>query len=81
MDALLRDLRYGVRRVVSAPGFTATAITIPSEEGTELYVFDANGRHLRTVNTLTGAKNVASVKSSLVIRPTKRESGVPIETR
>ena len=30
-------------------------------------------------NTLTAAKNVASVKSSLVIRPTKREPGVPIE--
>lgn len=30
-------------------------------------------------NTLTSAKNVASVKSSLVIRPTKREPGVPID--
>jgi predicted permease len=26
MDSLLRDLRYGLRRVISAPGFTATAI-------------------------------------------------------
>jgi hypothetical protein len=26
MDSLLRDLRYGLRRVASAPGFTATAI-------------------------------------------------------
>jgi predicted permease len=26
MDSLLRDLRYGLRRVVSAPGFTAIAI-------------------------------------------------------
>ncbi|MBV8800963.1 MAG: Lrp/AsnC family transcriptional regulator [Alphaproteobacteria bacterium] len=32
-------------------------------------------------NTLTAAKNVASVKSSLVIRPTKKEAGVPIEVR
>ena len=30
-------------------------------------------------NILTAAKNVASVKSSLVIRPTKREPGIPIE--
>ena len=47
---------HRVRRVASPlPGFNATAITIPSEDGNELYVFDANGRHLRTVNTLTGA--------------------------
>ncbi|HSC18298.1 MAG TPA: Lrp/AsnC family transcriptional regulator [Rhizomicrobium sp.] len=32
-------------------------------------------------NTLTAAKNVASVKSSLVIRPTKREPGVPIDVK
>lgn len=32
-------------------------------------------------NTLTAAKNVASVKSSLVIHPTKREPGVPVEVK
>lgn len=32
-------------------------------------------------NTLTSAKNVASVKSSLVIRPTKREPGVQIDVK
>lgn len=32
-------------------------------------------------NTLTAAKSVASVKSSLVIRATKREPGVPIEVK
>jgi len=31
--------------------------------------------------TLTAAKNVASVKSSLVIHATKREPGVPIEVK
>ena len=47
---------HRVRHVgLPLPGFTATAITIPSEDGNELYVFDSNGRHLRTVNTLTGA--------------------------
>jgi RHS repeat-associated protein len=47
---------HRVRRVaLPLPGFNATAIAIPSEDGDELYVFDANGRHLRTVNTLTGA--------------------------
>ncbi len=32
-------------------------------------------------DTLTAAKNVASVKSSLVIHPTKREPGVPLELK
>jgi DNA-binding Lrp family transcriptional regulator len=32
-------------------------------------------------DTLTAAKSVASVKSSLVIHPTKREPGVPLEVR
>jgi DNA-binding Lrp family transcriptional regulator len=32
-------------------------------------------------NTLTAAKNVASVKSSLVIRPAKRDPGVPIDLK
>src|SRR5690242_20810844 len=32
-------------------------------------------------STLTAARSVASVKSSLVIRPTKREPGVPIESK
>ena len=32
-------------------------------------------------STLTAARNVASVKSSLVIRPAKREPGVPIEPK
>lgn len=31
--------------------------------------------------TLTSAKNVASVKSSLVIRPAKQEPGVPVELK
>jgi len=37
------------------PAFNATNIAIPSEDGTQLFRFDANGRHLSTINTLTGA--------------------------
>lgn len=37
------------------PGFSATDLLIPSEDGSELYVFDADGRHLRTISTLTRA--------------------------
>jgi DNA-binding Lrp family transcriptional regulator len=32
-------------------------------------------------NTLTAAKNVASVKSSLVIHATKRDPGVPVDMK
>ncbi len=46
---------HRVRRVgPTLPGFTATDMVIPAEHGAELYVFDARGRHLRTVDALTG---------------------------
>jgi RHS repeat-associated protein len=45
-----------LRRVQPAlSGFTAAQIGVPSEDGTELYQFSAEGRHLSTINTLTGA--------------------------
>ena len=37
------------------PGFTNNQIAIPSTDGTQLFRFDAAGRHLDTVSTLTGA--------------------------
>lgn len=36
------------------PGYTHGDINIPSEDGTELYHFEANGRHLHTYDTVTG---------------------------
>lgn len=36
------------------PGFMLSDIAIPSEDGSELYQFDYQGRHLRTLNALTG---------------------------
>lgn len=45
-----------VRKISSLfPGFTNSDIIIPSEEGTELYHFDAVGRHLETTNALTNS--------------------------
>lgn len=37
------------------PGFSGQAITIASEDGRELYGFEGTGRHLRTLDALTGA--------------------------
>ena len=50
---------YGNSRIRAVrpalPGFSASDIYIASEDGAELYHFDSAGRHLRTLNTLTGA--------------------------
>jgi len=44
-----------VRRVGSAlPGFSDNENVVASESGGQLFVFDRQGRHLRTVNALTG---------------------------
>jgi hypothetical protein len=44
-----------VRRVQSTlPGFAGlTDLVLASKDGSEVYVFNSRGRHLRTVNTLT----------------------------
>ena len=50
------NANHRVRRVRSPlPGAPFVNVAIASEDGTQLYGFDANGRHIRTVNTLTGA--------------------------
>ena len=36
------------------PGFDGNDLAIPSEDGTELYKFNPNGKHLATYDTLTG---------------------------
>ena len=48
-------LNLRVRRVAPAlPGVTTAGAVIPSEDGRALYAFDASGRHLRTLDALTG---------------------------
>lgn len=49
-------LNYRVRKVGPAlVGFSTEEIGIPSQDGSMFYVFDGVGRHLRTLNALTGA--------------------------
>lgn len=44
-----------VRRVVSAWPVSSNEISIPSEDGNQLYIFNSSGKHLRTLNALTSA--------------------------
>jgi RHS repeat-associated protein len=37
------------------PGFEGNQFPIVSADGSQMYIFDTDGRHLRTLNTLTGA--------------------------
>lgn len=47
---------HRVRKVTPFfPGGGESDFTIPAEDGSELYVFNASGRHLRTLNAVTGA--------------------------
>ena len=46
-----------VRKIGSPlPAYDGNAIQIVSSDGSEVYRFDANGRHLRTLHSRTGAK-------------------------
>lgn len=46
----------GLRRIAPARGkLAANEVIVPSPDGAEAYVFDAGGRHLRTVDPITGA--------------------------
>ena len=47
---------YGIRRIAAnLPGFSLGDFRIPSEDGSEVYQFDSAGRHLKTLNALTGS--------------------------
>jgi RHS repeat-associated protein len=45
-----------IRRVSTPmPGFSGTEIALPSKDGSLLYRFDRDGKHLSTINSLTGS--------------------------
>ena len=52
---------YQVRRIkpVAFPGLGPNQFQIPSANGREVYVFDASGRHLSTLDGLTGSTRYA----------------------
>jgi RHS repeat-associated protein len=58
-DGSLYIADYGhnrVRRLAPAlPGLSFTDFLISSDDGSELYIFSSEGRHLRTLDALTGA--------------------------
>lgn len=54
------DGRYQVRRLEPAlPGFADGAAVVPESDGSSVHLFDAKGRHLRTVDGMNGATKVA----------------------
>ena len=51
---------HRIRKVFAPlPGFNDSDIAVPASDGTELYKFNSAGRHLQTINTLTGAVKYA----------------------
>lgn len=55
-NALLIADQGRIRRIRPAfAGFNAADVLIPSEDGTELYIFNASGRHLKTLDAQTNA--------------------------
>ena len=47
---------HRIRRIAPAfPGVSASDLLVPSENGGLVYIFSGEGKHLRTLNALTGA--------------------------
>ena len=45
-----------VRRIgLQLPGFTANEIVVPSQDSSQVFIFDMEGRHLRTLRAVNGA--------------------------
>ncbi len=50
-------MHHRIRKVyLPMPGFDGSELAIPSADGSLLYRFNANGRHLNTLNALNGTK-------------------------
>ncbi|HVP02570.1 MAG TPA: hypothetical protein VMT10_08380, partial [Solirubrobacteraceae bacterium] len=55
-SVVFADGESGLLRITTPmPGFSDQQLALPSADGQELYRFDAQGRHLSTVDALTGA--------------------------
>src|SRR5262249_49318179 len=52
----LAEAEHGVRRIAPlAENFVAGELVVPARDGSEVFAFTPGGRHLRTVDGLTGA--------------------------
>lgn len=50
------DGRSQIRQLaLPFPTFASTVFVLPADDGSEVYEFDSSGRHLRTLDGLTGA--------------------------
>jgi RHS repeat-associated protein len=73
-----------IRRVAPPlPGFSTSDIAVSSADGTELYRFDARGRHLSTANTFTGTAlyTFAYDATGHLIRITDRDGDITVIER
>lgn len=54
-NVLFTEGSHGILRVgASAPKFSTEGYKLPSSSGKQLFIFDITGRHLRTIDTITG---------------------------
>lgn len=62
-DSASRQIRR-IQPTLTGTTVTENAILIPSEDGAEVFVFDGAGRHLRTLESLTGAQRYQFIRNT-----------------
>jgi RHS repeat-associated protein len=80
---IVDENNHRVRQVAPPlPGIGTGNTLIPAEDGSEIYIFDATGRHLRTVHTLTGATTQTfTYTAGLLVSVTDGDNNVTIIER
>jgi YD repeat-containing protein len=56
---IVDELNHRIRKIgigiIHMPGISSEEISYASEDGSDIYIFSGDGRHLRTLNALTGS--------------------------